>query len=122
MKKIFRLYVSQIKKSLPVEKTDKDGMIETLYAENMIAAVTICLGLNISKKGEHYYFCIDRRNQINENRLSIITSGKIWHWSDFSETAKTLFTQSGLTLAAFHMAEKMKYNEHYVSSIRKYSF
>lgn len=122
MKKVFRLYVPQIKKSLPVEKTDMDRVLETLYVENMIAAVTICLGLNISRKGEHYYFCVDRRNQINENRLSIITSGKIWYWSDFSETAKTLFNQSGLTLTAFHMAEKMKYNEHYVSSLRKYSF
>lgn len=57
MKKIFRLYVSQIKKSLPVEKTDVDEMLETLYVENMIAAVTICLGLNTSKKGELLFLC-----------------------------------------------------------------
>jgi len=122
MKKIFRLYVPGIKKNLPEEMTNKDEFIETLFIENITAAVTICLGLNISKKGDRYYYCEDRRGQINENKINIISSRTVWHWSDFSDETKILFNQSGLTLIALHIAEKMKLNEDYVSSIREYQF
>lgn len=122
MKKIFNLYLPTIKKQLDTEVEDIENVLNRIFYENVVSAATICLGLNVAKKEECYYFCENRRNQLNKNKLNIISSGKVWHWSDYSQEIKEILAQSGLMLVTLHMAEKMKSHEDYMRCIHKYHF
>lgn len=53
---------------------------------------------------------------------NIISSGKVWHWSDYSNEIKEILSKSGLALMTLHMAEKMKNHEDYLRCIHPYNF
>lgn len=126
MKKTFSLYLPSIKKKLADElegESEKmEKIINSIFRENVVSAATICLGLNVAKKAEGYYFCENRRNKLNENKINIISSGKVWHWSDYSNEIKEILSKSGLALMTLHMAEKMKNHEDYLRCIHPYNF